>query len=344
MQDNKAQHYVYGREKGESGTPHLQGHVYFKHAKTLKSVVKILPGCHVSITRMLQEAIAYCRKDGDVVEWGTAPADQEKKGEGGPKGAKDGAKGGKMEKDLWTVALQHCKAGEWEKVPPRITITHYGNLKQIHGDAVSLLCRSFDHDNRVFYWFWGPAGAGKSRTARDMCGQFVGTRLFSKNASSGKWFNGMEKGMALILLEDVHPEQGKDLSTQLKLWCDRYPFTAEWKGGAQKINFAGGFVTSNYALGQVIANSEDFAAIKRRVVQVWFGKKLDTPEEAIHFESLPSHHPYIVALATKGEEATYAPDEVRNPIAVTVAGEDEGEDPYLSQLEEDLLGEEDEDE
>ena len=42
---------VYGKEKGEAGTPHLQGYVRFKNAKTMSSVIKEMAGSHIEIKK-----------------------------------------------------------------------------------------------------------------------------------------------------------------------------------------------------------------------------------------------------------------------------------------------------
>lgn len=65
---------IFGKEVGESGTPHLQGFVSFKTRKRLQQV-RTLFGCnpHLEVSRNIEKSIAYCEKDGDVHEFGTRP-------------------------------------------------------------------------------------------------------------------------------------------------------------------------------------------------------------------------------------------------------------------------------
>lgn len=65
-------HAVIGREVGENGTPHLQGHISFKEKKSLAAVIKLLEGCHVSVARNAAASIEYCKKDEDFSEFGSA--------------------------------------------------------------------------------------------------------------------------------------------------------------------------------------------------------------------------------------------------------------------------------
>lgn len=64
---------IYGKEIGESGTPHLQGTVCFQSRKRLPQVIAVLGQCHCSITRYLNESITYCKKEGDFIELGDVP-------------------------------------------------------------------------------------------------------------------------------------------------------------------------------------------------------------------------------------------------------------------------------
>lgn len=62
---------LYGREVGDSGTPHLQGFAKF-HRRLRMASVKAIIGehAHVEVCRNTIAAIQYCKKDGDIVEKG----------------------------------------------------------------------------------------------------------------------------------------------------------------------------------------------------------------------------------------------------------------------------------
>lgn len=72
---------VFGREVGESGTPHLQGFVCFPSRKRLSQVISILGQCHCTIARNVQNSIAYCKKDGDYETLGTEPEARQGQGQ-----------------------------------------------------------------------------------------------------------------------------------------------------------------------------------------------------------------------------------------------------------------------
>lgn len=64
---------IFGRETGESGTPHLQGFVIFTDRKRLRAVKAVLGNrAHIEIARGSNiQASDYCKKDGDFEEFGT---------------------------------------------------------------------------------------------------------------------------------------------------------------------------------------------------------------------------------------------------------------------------------
>lgn len=80
VEDGECVYIVFGKEKGESGTPHLQGFISFGKRVYLTDVKKrVSKTAHFELARMVPESIAYCKKDGDVFEDGVIPAGQGKR-------------------------------------------------------------------------------------------------------------------------------------------------------------------------------------------------------------------------------------------------------------------------
>jgi len=70
---------VYGRETGESGTPHLQGYIIFENVKRFAAVSKIVQA-HWTCARTDSLACSnYCKKDGDFHEQGVLPSNSGKR-------------------------------------------------------------------------------------------------------------------------------------------------------------------------------------------------------------------------------------------------------------------------
>lgn len=55
--------YVYQEETGESGTPHLQGAIYFENARSWASVRKLMDGWHLEIARNWMSCVKYATKE-----------------------------------------------------------------------------------------------------------------------------------------------------------------------------------------------------------------------------------------------------------------------------------------
>lgn len=69
-----ARYHVIGFERGENGTPHLQGFIYFENPRAFSGVKKLLPRAHIEAMRGTPpQASAYCRKDNEFWEIGECP-------------------------------------------------------------------------------------------------------------------------------------------------------------------------------------------------------------------------------------------------------------------------------
>jgi len=72
---------IFGYERGDEGTPHLQGYVQFAQAKTLTAVKKVMPRAHLEPRKgTVDQAVEYCKKEGDFEEFGIKPMSQKEKG------------------------------------------------------------------------------------------------------------------------------------------------------------------------------------------------------------------------------------------------------------------------
>lgn len=79
--EHEVDYLIFGREVAGTGTPHLQGFVSFKTRVRRATAVERIGQAHLSVTRNLDQAIEYCKKDGDFTEIGNRP-----RGNGGGQG------------------------------------------------------------------------------------------------------------------------------------------------------------------------------------------------------------------------------------------------------------------
>lgn len=220
-------------------TPHLQGFIYFANAKSFSAVRKILGGrCHIeakSARSKFRQCVDYCRKDGDVWESGQAPADQADKGE--------------AEKDRWDEALDCIRQGDWENVPSDILLRYHGNAKRIHEEAKGYPDALAE---RPYYgiWIWGPPRTGKSHIVRELVG--LGHRLYLKDIN--KWWDNY-KGEDIVLIDEFEPKHTEFMTSFVKKWVDRWPFSAERKGGTTVLRPNWFIVTSNHPLDNVFLDA-----------------------------------------------------------------------------------------
>lgn len=76
---SQCEYLVFGKEVGESGTPHLQGFIVFRGQRRRINQVKQVTGrrSHVERARGTNaQAADYCKKEGDFEEFGEVPAGQ----------------------------------------------------------------------------------------------------------------------------------------------------------------------------------------------------------------------------------------------------------------------------
>lgn len=245
---DKVSYLVYGRETcPETGRKHLQGYVAFKNRQRMSAIKKMDGRSHFERMRGTSaEAADYCKKDGDFSEFGVLPP---------PRAANLG----------FPEAVELAKAGDYAAMLdkcPGLYVRYKANFEALRVMDTTELSDSCG------VWISGPPRCGKDYAVRQL-----GKSLFNK--ALNKWWDGYA-GEDYVLLSDVDITHGVWMANFLKIWMDRYAFTAEIKGGSMKIRPKKIFVTSNYSLSEVFSG-HNYDAIAARCHQMSFTSDVTEP-------------------------------------------------------------------
>lgn len=197
-----ATYVIFGREVGESGTPHLQGYIQFTEKKRLTALKKLLPTAHWEVARGTpEENKTYCSKDGHVTEHGSMVSQGQRS-------------------DLQSLVALIDTGASRKRIAdemPEMVIKYSRGIATLQ--AWRLQKRDFKTE---VHWFYGPTGCGKSHTAAGLAPE-----AYYKPAGD-KWWNDY-CGESDVIIEDMR----KDFCTfseMLRLF-DKYPMYVETKGG-----------------------------------------------------------------------------------------------------------------
>ena len=230
----------YGREVAPTtGTKHLQGFVVTKDKVRPTGVAKLIPRAHVELMKgkFVQNA-TYCGKSNDTYERGERPRDSNKN------------------LTDWKMISTLAKAGKLEQIldeNPAVYIRCDRALKRIHLDYGP---RPEPLDELDNYWYVGPPGTGKTRTAYE---KYPGCYIKNTN----KWWDGYN-GEAVVLIDELE-KTDIHMGHFLKIWCQNILFQGESKGGAGFYRFKTLVVTSNYTIEDIFGSDQILCdAISRR--------------------------------------------------------------------------------
>lgn len=229
---------VYGKEVGESGTPHIQGFVTFKNSTRLAALKKILPRAHLEVAKATEAAANYCMKEQNYV-------------------IRDNRVQGKrndLEKYAETIRLSGVKRAVEDQ--PVCALKYPGGTKFL---ARMFFTERNWHVAPNVIWLYGEAGAGKTRWVFETYPE-----IYVKNCSKGnKWFDGYTQ-QAVCLLDDLRQDTF-DWNFLLQL-LDRYPLMVEIKGEMVPFNSPIIIITSPKRPEHTfINNGEDIAQLLRRI-------------------------------------------------------------------------------
>ncbi|AXH73056.1 MAG: putative viral replication protein [Circoviridae sp.] len=199
------QYIIFGKEKGEQGTEHLQGYISFKKKKRFNFVKEAVSNkAHIEVAKgNARQNREYCSKDGAHEEHGTLPNGQ----------------GHRSDLDH---AADLCRQGkrlrEIAEQAPSAFIRY--------GSGISKLQFYHRPDRRTatpdIHTFWGPTGTGKTRRVHEFLDK---DELYIH--SGERWFDGYD-GHKAVLFDDFDGSWFK-ITYLLKL-LDRYIFPVPIKG------------------------------------------------------------------------------------------------------------------
>lgn len=206
---------IWQLERGEQGTPHLQGYLQLKQRQRLSYLKKLDSHAHWEVRRGThQEAVEYCSKEDTRQEgpwtYGTPTMGQGQRSD--LQALKKALEEGKTERD---IATNEELFPSWLRYHRAIEKYQLLTCKQ----------RDFPTHTTVYY---GPPGVGKSSRALLEGGtdSFWLAKPASKQGSL--WWDGYT-GQKVVVIDEFYGWISRDLMCRM---CDRYPLNVERKGGS----------------------------------------------------------------------------------------------------------------
>lgn len=239
-------------EIGAQGTPHLQGYVRFSRKLRFSQVKKMLGmAAHLEIAKGTElENYNYCIKENNNVYQIGEPRNTVSK----------------KSKFNWMGLINDYRDMDWQdfiEKYPRQSLQYRSKLQELQVSMEKPQVEFNGDLTKKNFWIYGPPRTGKSRWARSQSNS-----IYLK--LNNKWWQFYNKEK-VVLLEDFPSliESGGVLGSHMKLWADRYSFTAEQKNSSLIIHPKTYFliVTSNYSIEECFRTG-DVEAIKARFHEI----------------------------------------------------------------------------
>jgi len=246
---------VYQLERGEAGTPHLQGFIWLKRAQRMAwlrklegrtaegDVFHVFERAHLIASRgNAEQNKTYCTKSEGRLEGPWELGSLPKQGD---------------RTDLAEAAQVLMRTGDIRQVDPGLLLKYASGCLKI-----AALAPPPRRDDLRVVTIVGPTGIGKSYAVHDLFPDVYVVNM----GNSGLWWDGYT-GQPAVMFEEFKGQV--QLQKMLQI-LDPYPLRLEIKGGLVPARFTIVFITSNYTPDQWYKNEDgnrdaEMAALRRRV-------------------------------------------------------------------------------
>ena len=272
------------REVGQEGTPHIQGYIEFQEKVYRRVVEGILGGrAWLDIARGSRvQNVRYCTKDSreDPTKLITTYYKNHIQQEQTEHQIRNFLRRDPNEHAREILNnIKNLSLIQLEEEEPNFFLRNLSKIHELRHEFRKNKGVTFQGELQdKNFWIYGPTGTGKSRFAR---GNLPPDQIFSKPVN--KWWNGYDEQPRVIIDDWPSLEFGGCLVQHMKIWSDRYPFTAEIKNAHEYISPTYTLiVTSNFRIEECFKDPADVEALKRRFKELPFNGE----EDANRYQSI----------------------------------------------------------
>nr|QJI53694.1 MAG: replication-associated protein [Cressdnaviricota sp.] len=227
----------------DTGTPHIQGYVYYTNQRSFMSMKKALPRAHYEAALGTgDQNVAYCSKEGNVfLKEGVFP------------------KAGKRT-DIESLYEQLRNGANMREIMGGDSTP---NLQCIQIAEKWLKTMETERDwMPEVKFFFGPPGAGKTRAAR----AWLGEDTYTCNRTTSKFWDGYDAHQG-VLIDDFRADWCKFV--ELLGITDRYAYRVETKGGARQLLARKIAITSPHSPEETfVGSSENLEQLLGRITEI----------------------------------------------------------------------------
>lgn len=251
-------YFIIAKEEAPSTKKvHYHAIASFSSLKSPKQLQDLFPGAHIDLVSggksCLIKALQYVIKEGAIIyEHGTRPL-------------APSSRGPTMQQQF-EEAVKKIKSGKWTKEDEE-SYVYCKNQRFIDQLILKYTKPTISNVDlqRKNIWLYGKPRTGKSSMVWNYC---IKNDITVYNKLQNRWWDGY-RGQQFVIIEDADLDKIKMIASNIKVWSDRFEFTAEIKGSSTAIEPIFNFIiTSNYSISQCF-NEVDASAIKERFSEVY---------------------------------------------------------------------------